>query len=72
MGYGSRAIDMLCEYFQGNISMSSIPKVGVFGGEGSEAPSHPTDSHMDIELQEEEIKPRAKLPPLLTALGKTL
>lgn len=34
MGYGSRAVDLLSSYFQGDISVDSIVKPGVFGGEG--------------------------------------
>jgi hypothetical protein len=37
MGYGSRAIDLLISYFQGELALVST-FIGEFGGEGAEAP----------------------------------
>ena len=69
MGYGSRAIDILMQYFHGEISFHS--DVGTFGGEGG-ANDASTKSKSKVndnaDLAQEDIKPRAELPPLLTAL----
>lgn len=67
MGYGSRAVDLLSRYFQGDLSPHSVPKVGVFAGEGAEMPDAVIEGEVADE-DEEVIKPRAKLPPLLTPL----
>ena len=89
MGYGSRALDLLIDYFQGSGSggrdgPGSLP-VGEFGGEGAvgvptlrstsssssssgqKGSSAAGDSALN--LTEDEVKPRAKLPPLLTPVG---
>ena len=93
MGYGSRALDLLIDYFQGSgrSGPGSLP-VGEFGGEGavgvptlrstsssSSSSSSSSAGHKggasstgDSELNnltEDEVKPRAKLPPLLTPVG---
>lgn len=86
MGYGSRAIDLLSAYFQGNLSASAgpSPPLGSFGGEGSEAledvpgadaADDDSDAGADIdpetgELQRERVAPRAKLPALLTPISE--
>ena len=79
MGYGSRAIDQLVAYFEGNISADAGPRpgIGVFGGEGAEATHANRESFSDLStaatvstLLEEEIKPREKLPALLVNLSE--
>lgn len=69
LGYGSRAIDLLLRYFQGELSNGSIERlrVGVFGGE-SYIPDD-EDTTQTTELGAEEVMPRKKLPPLLTVLS---
>jgi len=72
MGYGSRAIDLLISYFQGYLTVETIhPSSGLFGGEGiglEENVNVKKESSSDG-LASEEIKPRAKLPPLLTPIA---
>lgn len=64
MGYGSRAIDLLIQYFQGDIMCMNanlkVPDIGEFSGESGVV--------VESGDNEDEIKPRVKLPPLLTAL----
>lgn len=74
MGYGSRAVDLLVQYFQGDIVCSSdlpAPAPGELGGE-SGAPSANRQQDMSASTgklaDEDDIAPRQKLPPLLTAL----
>jgi N-acetyltransferase 10 len=67
MGYGSRAIDLIIQYFQGDLSTSILPGVGLFGGEGAEDESFSRAVSAD-DGADNEIKPRTKLPPLLTLL----
>ncbi len=71
MGYGSRAIDLICQYFQGNISRSVVNEIGVFGGEGGAdvEDRSKSSSSGDSDLQNEKIGIRTKLPPLLTPLA---
>ena len=65
MGYGSRAMDLLISYFQGDLTDSSgTLEVGVFGGE-SGAQEDPENTV----LAEEKIAPRKTLPPLLTPVS---
>ena len=75
MGYGSRAIDLLLAYFQGQLTVDTLhPASGLFGGEGKGA--DPADleaansSNSAAGLQGEDIKPKAKLPPLLTPIAE--
>ena len=76
MGYGSRAIDLLIAYFQGQLTVETLhPASGLFGGEGkgsSEADAAENAAARATEdgLQGEEIKPKAKLPPLLTPIAE--
>ena len=73
MGYGSRAIDLLNSYFQGDLTISTLdPSTGVFGGEGAEADDLKNDfkdNENIYSLQNEEIKARNKLPSLLTPVA---
>lgn len=97
MGYGSRAIDLLIAYFQGEISGAAgpSPPLGTFGGEGAVGEEVGTgkkggkgasakaitagagrgggdddgEGGGGAALAQEEIAPRAKLPPLLTTLA---
>jgi N-acetyltransferase 10 len=74
MGYGSRAIDLLLAYFQGHLTPETLhPASGLFGGEGKGSPDAAEasgDSTGADGLQGEEIKPKAKLPPLLTPIAE--
>jgi N-acetyltransferase 10 len=75
MGYGSRAIDIICSYFRGELSLGAgrSPEVGEFGGEGAvgdEVTSADDLRQSDSDgLRGESLKPRKKLPPLMTALA---
>jgi N-acetyltransferase 10 len=79
MGYGSRAIDILCSYFRGEISIGAgpSPAVGEFGGEGAvgddaiikENAASASNQENGGGLLGESLKPRKKLPPLMTALA---
>lgn len=64
MGYGSHALDMLINFFQGNLSGQQLP-AGEYGVEGSLETPTTTGT-----LADEDIAPKAKLPPLLVALEK--
>lgn len=67
MGYGARAMELLTQYFQGQLT-ATIVSQGV-GGEGAPEDKETkmsTDLSADGNLLEEEVKPKAKLPPLLT------
>lgn len=71
MGYGSRAIDLLIDYFAGKLTVETItPSRLTFGGEGTgSALSKQAIERSDVDTQgllNEQIKPRSKLPPLLT------
>eukprot|EP01036_Dinobryon_divergens_P009453 gene9453-12634_t len=74
MGYGSRAIDLLVSYFQGQISEEFVP-VGSLGREGAVQTETSNDGDVDGDgdeektLEEETVRPKSKLPPLLTSLN---
>jgi N-acetyltransferase 10 len=84
MGYGSRAVSLLNEYFSGNLTVSQIlPSKQIFGGEGTTntlnkeaiqrteteiGKSILEDDGRGNALLQEEVKPKAKLPPLLTSI----
>jgi N-acetyltransferase 10 len=86
MGYGSRAVSLLNEYFSGNLTVSQIlPSKQIFGGEGTnnafnkeaiqrteteigKSILEEEDGSGADALLQEEIKPKAKLPPLLTSI----
>lgn len=85
MGYGSRAVDLLIQYFQGELSAGSgpSPAVGTFGGEGAgdadDSAIHaihstkelPTDNDgSESSLLQESVVPRKKLPSLLTPVSE--
>lgn len=65
LGYGSRAMDLLISYFQGDLTdASGTLDAGVFGGESG------TLEEMDFtSLSEENVAPRKTLPPLLTPVS---
>jgi len=68
MGYGSRAIDLLIQYFQGAYSSSvGTAEEGTLGKDYEGAEQLDT-SGSALELRSEDVKPRAKLPPLLISL----
>lgn len=77
MGYGSRAMDLLISYFQGELTIQTIlPSMQIFGGEGShnklnqEAIQRSEEElGQSLSLQDEMIIPRNKLPPLLTPIA---
>jgi N-acetyltransferase 10 len=74
MGYGSRALDLLVQYFQGQLSAESLPlNAGVFGGESGVSStltlSRSSNASAAADLLNEDIQPRATLPPLLTPLA---
>jgi N-acetyltransferase 10 len=66
LGYGSRAMDLLISYFQGDLSggMGTL-SVGMFGGESSSGPAEESGEG----LTDEDVAPRKKSPPLLTTLS---
>eukprot|EP00596_Hydrurales_sp_CCMP1899_P009732 CAMPEP_0119043946 /NCGR_PEP_ID=MMETSP1177-20130426/27152_1 /TAXON_ID=2985 /ORGANISM="Ochromonas sp, Strain CCMP1899" /LENGTH=1122 /DNA_ID=CAMNT_0007013131 /DNA_START=32 /DNA_END=3400 /DNA_ORIENTATION=- len=69
MGYGSRAMDLLLSYFQGEFNEGPGLGLGQFGGESAEGQKTSKKKDSDsTDLLGEEVKPRAKLPPLLTPL----
>jgi N-acetyltransferase 10 len=63
MGYGSRAIDLLIQYFQGAFSSSTVDE-GNLGKDYQGTEQFDTNS----DLTREDIQPRTKLPPLLISL----
>eukprot|EP01038_Epipyxis_sp_PR26KG_P015200 gene15200-20473_t len=71
IGYGSRAIEILSSYFQGELTVETIPPTrGMFGGEGiGIAADDNGDERSTAGLLSEEITPRKKLPPLLTNIA---
>lgn len=71
MGYGTRALELLTKYYQGDI-------VSLDADSGSDSGEGGSDSDSDAGagagadgkgLRKEKIKPRKKLPPLLVALA---
>lgn len=62
MGYGSRSLELLTQYFQGEIN-SLDEKVEV-----KEIVEREETKETDANLQSEDIKPRKNLPPLLLDL----
>ena len=65
LGYGSRAMDLLISYFQGDLTDSiGTLEVGVFGGESGSREEPET-----AVLSEENIAPRKTLPPLLSPVS---
>jgi N-acetyltransferase 10 len=80
MGYGTRAIELLAKYYQGEIiSLNENEKDEEVEGEEEDAEQegimkHLTSalrSHVNVaSLLTETIKPRKKLPPLLTQLSE--
>lgn len=76
MGYGSRAVDLLVSYFQGELTRETLsPAGGVFGGESSVVPSSrkkhkdTADSSDDNGIGSEVIAVKKELPPLLTPIA---
>lgn len=68
MGYGSRAMDLLISYFQGELTAGLAPApVGCFGGEG-QAAAEQEDHLEEPQLLKEKMAVRKTLPPLLTPL----
>lgn len=77
MGYGSRAVDLLVQYFQGELTVDTItPGRKTFGGESansllSREAMERGDADLDGSggLLSEDVKPKSKLPPLLTPIA---
>ncbi|XP_010548049.1 PREDICTED: RNA cytidine acetyltransferase 1 [Tarenaya hassleriana] len=65
MGYGSAAVELLTRYFEGQLA-----PISEVDDENDEEPSpvRVTEAAEKVSLQEEQIKPRANLPPLLVPL----
>jgi hypothetical protein len=61
-------VDILVKYFQGEVSLGEISEPGVFGGEGGLDASTDPNAEAPTDLSSEEVSPRKKLPPLMTAL----
>ncbi|XP_046583155.1 RNA cytidine acetyltransferase-like [Haliotis rubra] len=62
MGYGSRAVSLLQQYYEGN-----IPSLKEVGPAQAELDTVPED---DVNLMEEHLIPRKHLPPLLLKLSE--
>ncbi|OQS05481.1 N-acetyltransferase 10 [Thraustotheca clavata] len=62
MGYGSRAVELLTKYYQGELASGEF--------EEESEPAKPTEEDSDDEsnLLKEKVKPRKTLPPLLLPL----
>ena len=76
MGYGSRAMDLLINYFQGRVADGPPLSLGQFGGEGAagvqtlrSTSTAAAATPLTGDLHADEVAPRVKLPPLLTALA---
>jgi N-acetyltransferase 10 len=74
MGYGSRAVDLLLAYFQGEMTLDALhPSSGVFGGEGEEGVARKSGAKKAAEggadLTSEVVAPEAELPPLLAPIA---
>merc|ERR1719348_2060818 len=65
MGYGSRALQLLEKYYQGEIV--SVAETNTNTAEQQEIPTVEED---DLPLLEESLAPRRNLPPLLLELGE--
>jgi N-acetyltransferase 10 len=76
-GYGSRAVSLLCKYYQGEITNLEEEEEGreEEAGGGNEKAKSSTGNQgvesngMNAPLLSEHISPRSSLPPLLTALS---
>lgn len=72
MGYGSRAVDLLISYFQGELTRETLsPAAGVFGGESSALAKKPARDDFSAEevIGSETIAVKKELPPLLTPIS---
>ncbi|CAA0187436.1 putative tRNA(Met) cytidine acetyltransferase [Arabidopsis thaliana] len=65
MGYGSAAVELLTRYFEGQLASISE---GDDELEVEPSPVRVTEAAAKVSLLEEQIKPRANLPPLLVPL----
>eukprot|EP00850_Spirogloea_muscicola_P005761 SM000026S09010 [mRNA] locus=s26:915149:923348:- [translate_table: standard] len=64
-GYGSRAVDLLARYYEGQLT--SLEEDGLEEN-SSDPTSGALEAAKEVGLQEEQVKPRANLPPLLVGL----
>jgi len=65
MGYGSRAVSLLADYFEGRV----VPLAAAAAdASSSSAPGRPSASPSSSGIRGEALAPRATLPPLLIAL----
>lgn len=67
MGYGSRALDLLTKYYEGKITNLSEASMSVDPKDASKKKAAAKESKS---LQDEDIKPRRDLPPLLLKLSE--
>lgn len=65
MGYGSRAIELLSRYYQGDITSDVATSDDKAAAEKDEDEEKAVDEDEDKKLLVEKIKPRKTLPPLL-------
>lgn len=65
MGYGSRAVDLLAKYYQGDIASDAKAAAGKTEEEEEEEADEEEEETEDKKLLVEKIKPRKTLPPLL-------
>jgi N-acetyltransferase 10 len=77
MGYGGRAIDLLIQHFQGELSPFSSSRIDdsaaaeeELGREGKYSVEADSNSSSSGGLLDESLKPRAKLPPLMTPISE--
>ena len=75
MGYGSRAVDLLTKYYQGETidlddDDDDMGGEGGEGGEGEEGSSSPKHDTKFVGLDKEKLGPRKHMPPLLEKLSE--
>ena len=68
MGYGSRALKLLSDYFTGKLT--SLDETAKSKGDKLDAVSMATNGSEGEGLMKETISPRTHLPPLLTKLSE--
>ena len=74
MGYGSRAVDLLTRYYQGETVSVDLDSNSDSSSEESQedeaSQGSQLDTISDANLRKEKLRPRKKLPPLLAGLGE--
>mmetsp|Transcript_8866 Transcript_8866/g.13289 ORF Transcript_8866/g.13289 Transcript_8866/m.13289 type:complete len:1103 (+) Transcript_8866:133-3441(+) len=66
MGYGSRALELLIEFFQGRLG-GGLMEYGTFSREGEQ--DNDSDGDDSTDLRSERVTQKTKLPPLLVPLA---